>query len=320
MRHSGAPDGWEPPGPPPTFLGYVPKFDAPKTFEEVDNPAGWDAWMFDAVYKNKKYSHHETPSGAKVVTANAVGVREVNGWNFHYNGWEADDFDKQTYVRGNAKRGDIKSKDRKGCLDVQTLKKHGVCPKTLKDPLFILQLLLPIHDPRRTGIENDGRMPYFTEARAHTNSYAVSTKGWGGMYGHTADSQLVSEAELVRWTAVPILNGAREGKPGSLHRRWMKNDKEFDEHVAESMTMTRFREIKSVFKLNNNWTTPERGSPGYDPCNKYDYIFKTVCHNMNYLTEEAEADCALDESTWGFSGYCGDTGGRLMNKPIGKGT
>ena len=40
---------------------------------------------------------------------------------------------------------------------------------------------------------------------------------------------------------------------------------------------------------------------------------------MNYITLQAELDVAGDESTWGFAGYMADAGGRLMNKPVGKG-
>ena len=40
---------------------------------------------------------------------------------------------------------------------------------------------------------------------------------------------------------------------------------------------------------------------------------------MNYLTEFADLDGTIDETTWGFSGFSGDAGGRLMNKPKSKG-
>ena len=40
---------------------------------------------------------------------------------------------------------------------------------------------------------------------------------------------------------------------------------------------------------------------------------------MNYVTAKADLDCTVDETTWGFSGYSGDAGGRLMNKPVSKG-
>ncbi len=42
-------------------------------------------------------------------------------------------------------------------------------------------------------------------------------------------------------------------------------------------------------------------------------------HNMNYVTAQADLDCSIDGTTWGFSGYSGKAGGRLMNKPVSKG-
>jgi hypothetical protein len=46
----GAPDGWIPPGPPTTFLGYVPKLDAPENFLDVDNPGRWSQFVFQPKY------------------------------------------------------------------------------------------------------------------------------------------------------------------------------------------------------------------------------------------------------------------------------
>lgn len=63
----------------------------------------------------------------------------------------------------------------------------------------------------------------------------------------------------------------------------------------------------------------QKGMPGYDPCVKYDYIWRCLVHNMNYVTARADLDCTIDETTWGFSGYSGEAGGRLMNKPVSKG-
>ena len=80
----------------------------------------------------------------------------------------------------NAKSGDPKSSDMKGCLDVRVFKKIGITAEILKDPLAIFQLLSPLHNPKQSDIENDGRMPYFTTARPQTNSYEVTPKGWGG--------------------------------------------------------------------------------------------------------------------------------------------
>ena len=105
-RIPGAPGGWLPPAPPDTWGGYVPKFNAPVSFSDVDNPGGWSEYTFQPVYKDHKYQGHFTPSAAKVVPANANGEREIDGWTFHYAGYTCDAFDEATYTRGDAKRGD----------------------------------------------------------------------------------------------------------------------------------------------------------------------------------------------------------------------
>ena len=102
-----------------------------------------------------------------------------------------------------------------------------------------------------------------------------------------------------------------------IPRRWLLADANFDDAIANNMTYSRWRQIKSVFKLNNNITSPGRGKEGYNPAAKYDLMYCTIC--MNHFTLWAELDAALDESTWGFGGYMEDCGGRLINKPGGKG-
>ncbi len=49
-----APDGWIPHDAPINFQGYVPKLDAPLIFDKVDNPAGWDEFVFQAKYAVEK--------------------------------------------------------------------------------------------------------------------------------------------------------------------------------------------------------------------------------------------------------------------------
>ena len=44
----GQPDGWFPPGPPEDWAGYCPRYDAPPTFSQVDNPGGWSDFTFQA--------------------------------------------------------------------------------------------------------------------------------------------------------------------------------------------------------------------------------------------------------------------------------
>ena len=40
---------------------------------------------------------------------------------------------------------------------------------------------------------------------------------------------------------------------------------------------------------------------------------------MISATAKADEDAGVDESTWGFCGFMGDNGGRLVNKPLSKG-
>jgi hypothetical protein len=168
-----------------------------------------------------------------------------------------------------------------------------------------------------SGIDGDGRMPFYTHAASCSNIYAYACKNWGGGYSHAFNQ--VSETELVHWNGIPIRHGARGGQPGSLHHRWCASDPDYDNFIADSMTSSRYRQIKAIFKINNNMVEPKRGQPGFDPCNKYDYIFKTLVYNMNYFTKQADMDFGLDESTWGFGGYMAECGGRLKNKPFNKG-
>ena len=203
--------------------------------------------------------------------------------------------------------------------DVDVLKRHGINKHKVKNsPLAFLQLLLPICDPKQSGIPDDGRMPFVTDARQYTNTYATTDKGMGGAYNHHFD--LVDEIELLRWMAVPIRHGARGGCPGHIHSRWCTSDDDYDKYISESMTFSRWKQIKSIFKMSNNAFTPKRGAEGYDPGSKYDLLYRVMVHNMNYVTKKAELDCGVDESTWGFQGYMGDAGGRLKNKPYNKGT
>ena len=52
----------------------------------------------------------------------------------------------------------------------------------------------------------------------------------------------------------------------------------------------------------------------YDPCGKYDLIYKVMVHNMNYVTKRADSDGTMDECCWGVGGYMAECGGRLVGK------
>lgn len=150
-----------------------------------------------------------------------------------------------------------------------------------------------------------------------TNVYAA-TSGAGAGVGHVWET--VSAPEMVKWTACPIRNGAMDGRPSTLPSRWSKDDARFDPFVYDTMSYSRWKLIKRFFKLNNNLTdVKKKGDDGYDPCRKYDFIYKVLIHNMNYVSKLADADATVDESTWGFGGYSGDCGQRLKNKPVSRG-
>jgi hypothetical protein len=165
-------------------------------------------------------------------------------------------------------------------------------------------------------VKGDNRMPFFSMMTWFTHIYAAE-KGAGMGFGHNWVPHSVTE--MIRWTAIPIRHGALDGKPGSLSSRWKQSDPRYDDIIAKAMTYSRFLQLKRYMKLNNNSSEPARGTPDYNPCSKYDLIFKVLVHNMNYCTLTADLDPTMDESTWGFGGYMGEAGWRLMNKPFPKG-
>jgi hypothetical protein len=119
----GAPEGWIPPSAQIGFICYCAKFDAPSHFSEVDNPGRWSDLVFQPKYVKVKgrdktttstYAGHFTPAGAKVVPADSFGQREVNGWKFFYSGgWEPDQFDRRTFVRGQATKDKLEPESTK---------------------------------------------------------------------------------------------------------------------------------------------------------------------------------------------------------------
>jgi hypothetical protein len=284
----GAPLGWLPPSAPITFLGYRPKSGDPPE-EEIDNPAGWSMFTFTPSYhpKTKKYDGHTTPSGAHVVPPDELGNRKMDGWEFHYKNWKAEEFDENTYARTGAKFGDLKPESRRGCLEANVLRKHGLTAEQMRhDPLFFYQLLFPFCAPSDSGVAEDHRMPFYSNVSVFTNMYAM-WKGAGSGYGH--DFTPVSIPELVHWAGVPLRNGALDGKPATLFHRWKELDPRYDPIIAENIKLSRWRQIKRYFKLSMGIEEKKRGEAGYDPCVKYDYIYRCLVHNMNYVTELADS-------------------------------
>jgi hypothetical protein len=90
----------------------------------IDNPAGWSMFTFTLVYSNNKYKSHSSSTGARVVPGDQTGKRCINSWEFHYQNWKAEKIDEETYVRTGALLGNLKPGSRKGCLDVEVLRRH----------------------------------------------------------------------------------------------------------------------------------------------------------------------------------------------------
>ncbi len=162
-----APNGWKPPCAPESWTGYTAcdkRHDAPEE-EDIDNPGCWDLFSFRPKYSSdKKYIGHFTPAGAKVLKSNAAGKRIIDGWQLYYNGWHCDEFDKGTYVRGDATRENLKPSSRQGCLDVNVLTKHGLTAgRVANDPLWFLQMLFPLCQPQNSTVDDDQRIPFFTQ-------------------------------------------------------------------------------------------------------------------------------------------------------------
>ena len=61
--------------------------------------------------------------------------------------------------------------------------------------------------------------------------------------------------------------------------------------------------IKRRIKLNINEATTNRGKDGYKPSHKFDFIWRTLVHNVNAFTNQACLDLTGDEKIWGNQGW-----------------
>jgi hypothetical protein len=301
------PDDWKP-GVPDTRRGEP-------AFEFVDNPGDWPEYTFKAKFKKTTgpYLYHALPTGAQPVPESSEGKRVLNGWEFHYQGWEPD-LDKKR--RNGASQINLFPEERKGYLDYELLKKMGLTKKRIVncDPLFFKQLLQPMCDPEKSGIQDDPRLPYYSEIEKWTAKYAASI-GLFGSYGH--DYKTASIEELVHWDHLIIKSGVNGGiSDGAIYRRW-KTGGAYCPEIAKTMTYHRYLQIKRSVKLCDNDKAPKKGQPGYCPAYKYDYAFKAIIGNLNAITAQAGLDQCGDETTIGFNGY-GERGSDLVKHVKGK--
>ena len=123
------------PAPPRDWMPPVNKADRGEPpFAEVDNPVKWHEFTFKAKFapRTKQYLHHELPTGARPCPPDEDGNREVNGWNFMYEGYQRIPLQGKRFCSG-ATYDDLFPKRRKGRLDVELLKKHGIKKEDVKN-------------------------------------------------------------------------------------------------------------------------------------------------------------------------------------------
>ena len=182
------------------------------------------------------------------------------------------------------------------------------------DALFFYQLVLPICDT--TLNLGDPRMSFYLEVCRFSTIYAAEL-GLGMGYGHAFKA--IQIYELVQWDGIIVQDGVRGGSKGAVIRRFKKAkyNSAFDPLISKAMTMTRYLEIKRVIKLCKNSDAIKKGQPGYDPTYKYDFLYKTIVHNVNAITKSCGLDMCGDETSWGHQGF-GEAGSGVLGQILGK--
>ena len=80
----------------------------------------------------------------------------------------------------------------------------------------------------------------------------------GGSFGHKHDP--VELRELVQFHGIVIRDGVKGQSDGAIHRRWDESSSSFDQDTAHGMTLTRFRQIKSVMPSTHAVSSSQNGS------------------------------------------------------------
>ena len=297
------------PTPPVDWLPPISKNNLGEpSFDKVDNPGGWNNFCFrpefDSKAKGERYVSHSLPTGARPVPVDLItGERIIDGWKFHYDG----KFDSTT----NSRKVSVEEEDsddlfpasRKGYLDKDKLENLGLTKNRMKmkDALFFYQLLLPICDPRKSGVKNDPRTSFYSEVTNYSNFYACQIGLLGGQYSHAFKP--IKVQELLHFDGVVVRDGVLGGSNGALYRRWMNGETMYDSVIHDSISHDRFLQIKRTIKLCNNYEAKRKGELGYEPAYKYDLIFKALVANCNALTKKADLDLCGDETTFAHMGY-----------------
>ena len=69
------------------------------------------------------------------------------------------------------------------------------------------------------------------------------------------------------------------------------------------MNYRRWLKIKRIKKISNNDTETRKVQDGYNPSYKFDYIWRCVIHNVNFITNNSKLDICGDETRWSTASY-----------------
>jgi len=261
-------------------------------------------------------------TGATPVSPDADGNRQINDWQFRYEGWSQ--LPDEPICRAGATRTGMFPESRKGSLDKDVLSRLGMTAdrmsneQGLTDALFFYQLLPPICDTKKQSeVTNDPRKSFYYDVSKYSNLYALSELELGNGYGHHWVN--TNPTELLQWDGVTVMDSVRGGSNGGILRRFDKRDGNtaYDQYIDQAFTKTRWLELKRVVKLCNNNTAPKRGEANYNPAYKYDLIYDVLVTNVNAITGKAALDLAGDETTYAHEGY-GEPLTSLVSRIMGK--
>ena len=103
-------------------------------------------------------------------------------------------------------------------MDGELLKKGLTAERVTDcDAPFFHQLLLPVCNPKKSGIKNDPRKGYYDIVENLSNAYAFGELKMGASYGHAF--RPISIPELVGFDAVVVRDGVLGGSSGALYCR-----------------------------------------------------------------------------------------------------
>jgi hypothetical protein len=84
------------------------------------------------------------------------------------------------------------------------------------------------------------------------------------------------------------------------------------------MHFRRWLDIKGCLEQNGYFTEKKRAEEGYDPIQKYRFVWYVMTHNMIQLIERGGLDLTIDKTSWPNSSYA-NVRGRLNGKKTDKG-